>query len=160
MDDMSYKNIFFAVGMSDNDITHVERESAYAEGELAFKAGLWRTSNPYAASSSTLEQVWWNGWDHGRRIKQKERSTLANHTVWPSKLNAGVQTTPEVILPLKRMLAYAEGRKAFEEKRWRAFNPYKDIHEKLASDWLSGWDQSKEESKGKSTVETQRDGRL
>jgi len=44
------------------------------------------------------------------------------------------------------MLAYAEGHQAFEEKRWRGFNPYKGVHEKLASDWLSGWDQAKEES--------------
>ena len=78
MDDMSYKNIFFAVRMSENDITHVERESAYAEGELAFKVGLWRTSNPYAASSSTLEQIWRNGWDHGRRINKREERHLAN----------------------------------------------------------------------------------
>jgi hypothetical protein len=53
---------------------------------------------------------------------------------------------PKVSPSLKRMLAYAEGHEAFEEKRWRTFNPYKGVHEKLASDWLSGWDQAKEES--------------
>jgi ribosome modulation factor len=53
---------------------------------------------------------------------------------------------PKVSPSLKRMLAYAEGHQAFEEKRWRAFNPYKGVHEKLASDWLSGWYQAKEES--------------
>jgi ribosome modulation factor len=53
---------------------------------------------------------------------------------------------PKVSPSLKRMLAYAEGHQAFEEKRWHAFNPYKGMHEKLASDWLSGWDQAKEES--------------
>ena len=47
------------------------------------------------------------------------------------------------------MLAYAEGRQAFENKRWRAFNPYKDDHEKLATDWWNGWDQAKEESEVK-----------
>ena len=61
---------------------------------------------------------------------------------------------------MKRMLAYTEGRQAFEEKRWRAFNPYKDIHEKLAPDWFNGWDQAEEESKGKLTGKTQLHGRL
>jgi ribosome modulation factor len=145
--------------MNDDSITHVKREFVYVEGELSFNEGRWRRDNPYSSSSPTLQQVWWNGWDHGRRIKQKERSTLANHAVWPSRANTGAKTIPEVILPLKRMLAYAEGRKAFEEKRWRAFNPYKDIHEELASDWLSGWDQAEEESKGKSTGATQLGGR-
>ena len=51
----------------DGNITLVQREGAYVEGELAFKAGTWRSSNPYVTSSPTLEQVWWNGWDHGRR---------------------------------------------------------------------------------------------
>jgi ribosome modulation factor len=50
---------------------------------------------------------------------------------------------------MKRMLAYAEGRQAFEEKRWRAFNPYKDIHAKLASDWFNGWDQAQKDSEDK-----------
>jgi hypothetical protein len=53
--------------------------------------------------------------------------------------------SPNITPSMKRMLAYAEGRQAFEEKRWRAFNPYKDDHEKLASDWWNGWDQAKEE---------------
>jgi hypothetical protein len=53
---------------SDGIVTHAQRESAYAEGELAFKQGEGRVCNPYAATSPTLEQVWWNGWDHSRRI--------------------------------------------------------------------------------------------
>jgi hypothetical protein len=53
---------------SDGVITHAQRESAYAEGELAFQQGERRVCNPYAAASPTLEQVWWNGWDHSRRI--------------------------------------------------------------------------------------------
>jgi hypothetical protein len=61
--------------MSDENITHVKRESVYVEGELGFEEGRWRRDNPYASSSPTLTQVWWNGWDHGRRIKQK-RSPL------------------------------------------------------------------------------------
>lgn len=52
----------------DEAITHTERESAYADGELAFKQGQRRVCNPYATDSPTLQQVWWNGWDHGRRI--------------------------------------------------------------------------------------------
>jgi len=62
--------------MSDDSITLVQRERVFAEGELAFKEGKWRGSNPYSASSSTLEQIWWNGWSHGRRRKQKERLLL------------------------------------------------------------------------------------
>ncbi len=69
---MSYKNIYQAVGMSDKEITHAERDSVYVEGEHAFLEGQWRVSNPYAAISTTLEQVWTNGWDHGRRIKKRE----------------------------------------------------------------------------------------
>lgn len=53
---------------SNETITHAQRENAYAEGELAFKQGQRRVCNPYAAGSPTLEQVWWNGWDHSRRI--------------------------------------------------------------------------------------------
>lgn len=69
---MKYHNIFGTVLRSDETITHAQRESVYAEGELAFEKGYPRFSNPYAASGSTLEQVWMNGWDHGRRIKKKE----------------------------------------------------------------------------------------
>jgi hypothetical protein len=58
---------------------------------------------------------------------------------------------PKVSAHLKRMLAYAEGRQAFEEKKWRAFNPYKDFHEKLASDWWNGWDRAEEDSDGERT---------
>ena len=54
---------------------------------------------------------------------------------------------PKVTTHMKRILAYAEGREAFEAKRWRAFNPYKDIHEELASNWWNGWDQANAESK-------------
>lgn len=57
-------------------------------------------------------------------------------------MNKNFDITPS----MKRMLAYAEGRQAFEEKRGRAFNPYIVDHEKLASDWWNGWDQAKEES--------------
>ncbi len=54
------------------EITHTERERAYAEGETAFKEGTPRVRNPYTKNSPTLEQVWMNGWDHGRRIKKRE----------------------------------------------------------------------------------------
>ena len=59
-------------GNSSVEITHTQRESAYLEGELAFKEGKPRVINPYTASSPILEQVWMNGWDHGRRIKKTE----------------------------------------------------------------------------------------
>jgi ribosome modulation factor len=54
------------------EITHAQRERAYKEGEKAFKEGTQRLSNPYTKSSPILEQVWMNGWDHGRRIKKRE----------------------------------------------------------------------------------------
>ena len=75
---MSYKNISHAVRMSDEDITHAERDNVYVEGELAFEEGEQRVCNPYAASSPTLEQVWMNGWDHGRRLQQWEDRRLPN----------------------------------------------------------------------------------
>ncbi len=62
--------------MSHERITYAQRESVYVEGELAFKERQSRVCNPYAAGSPTLEQIWWNGWDHGRRRKQRERSPL------------------------------------------------------------------------------------
>ena len=52
---------------SAESITLAQRENAYVEGERAFTVGQWRTSNPYSARGSTLEQVWWNGWDSSRR---------------------------------------------------------------------------------------------
>lgn len=58
------------------EITHTQREGAYLEGELAFEEGKPRVVNPYTASSPILEQVWMNGWDHGRRIKKTGRSLL------------------------------------------------------------------------------------
>ena len=62
--------------MNDENITLAQRERVFAEGERAFREGIWRLSNPYSASNSTLEQIWWNGWNQGRRRKQKERSLL------------------------------------------------------------------------------------
>jgi ribosome modulation factor len=62
------------------EITHTQREHAYLEGELAFEEGKPRVVNPYTASSPILEQVWMNGWDHGRRIKKTERSVLDDGT--------------------------------------------------------------------------------
>jgi len=72
--------------MSDENITHIKRESVYVEGELGFEEGRWRRDNPYISNSPTLAQVWWNGWDHGRRIKQRERSPLDERdlTIQPS----------------------------------------------------------------------------
>jgi hypothetical protein len=77
---MTYKNISYPVRVSDETITHSQRESAYVEGELAFEIGKWRVCNPYTASSPTLEQVWINGWDHGRRIKKSGSTLAANGT--------------------------------------------------------------------------------
>jgi hypothetical protein len=62
--------------MSDENITNVKREFVYIEGGLSFEEGRWRRDNPYSDSNPTLQQVWWNGWDHGRRIKQRERKQI------------------------------------------------------------------------------------
>ena len=59
-------------------ITHAQRENAYAEGGRAFDAGLRRTENPYAVVNPTLEQIWWNGWDHSRKRKHRERLPSGN----------------------------------------------------------------------------------
>ncbi len=64
--------------MKNEYITHPKRESVYVEGELGFEAGRWRRDNPYASSGPTLEQIWWNGWDHGRRLKQRKDHHLLN----------------------------------------------------------------------------------
>jgi hypothetical protein len=55
-----------------DEITHAQREKVYREGERAFEQGTWRVNNPYACTSPTLEQVWQNGWDHGRRKKKRQ----------------------------------------------------------------------------------------
>ena len=68
--------------MSDNNITYTQRESVYREGELAFREGQPRVRNPYTAGGPTLEQIWWNGWDHGRRGKRRESSPLDERNVW------------------------------------------------------------------------------
>lgn len=60
------------------EITHSQRERAYAEGELAFEEGKPRVVNPYTASSPILEQVWMNGWDHGRRIGKSKTPRLGS----------------------------------------------------------------------------------
>ena len=62
--------------MSDNNITYTQRESVYREGELAFREGQPRVRNPYTAGGPTLEQIWWNGWDHGRRKKRRQINPL------------------------------------------------------------------------------------
>jgi hypothetical protein len=59
-----------------DEITHAQRERVYVEGERAFEEGIWRINNPYATTSPTLEQVWRNGWDHGRRVKKRESLPL------------------------------------------------------------------------------------
>jgi hypothetical protein len=59
-----------------DEITHEQRERVYVEGERAFEEGIWRINNPYATTSPTLEQVWRNGWDHGRRVKKRESLPL------------------------------------------------------------------------------------
>lgn len=92
--------------MTDENLTHIQRESVYAEGKRAFEAGQQRRNNPYTASSPSLEQIWWNGWDHSRRKKQREGSSFS--------MNYGEKMS-EKITPAKKESVYAEGMRAFEE---------------------------------------------
>ena len=62
-------------------ITRKQRESAYVEGELAFKIGERRVCNPYAASSPTLEQVWWHGWDTAEEESEGEHSHVTKRAL-------------------------------------------------------------------------------
>ena len=64
--------------MINDDITLAQREGVFVEGKRAFQEGKWRSCNPYTASSSILEQVWINGWDHSRRLNQLEERRLPN----------------------------------------------------------------------------------
>jgi ribosome modulation factor len=66
---------------SSAEITHAQRERAYVEGELAFEEGVPRVFNPYTASSPILEQVWMNGWDHGRKIGKSKTQTIGRDIV-------------------------------------------------------------------------------
>ena len=109
--------------MSDDNITHDRRECVYAEGEQAFKEGQRRICNPYAASSPTLEQVWCNGWDHGRRINKYKYLTHPD-----------------------RESVYAEGKRAFEEHKNRGSNPYAVSNLTLTMSWWHGWDTAEEEN--------------
>ena len=60
----------------EDTLTHARRESVYAEGELAFKKGQRRASNPYPAGSPTLEQVWWHGWDRAEEEAKSQQNCV------------------------------------------------------------------------------------
>jgi hypothetical protein len=60
--------------MSYKKITHLERESVYAEGKLAFDEHKRRDYNPYAASNLTLTVSWWHGWDTAEEEESKSES--------------------------------------------------------------------------------------
>lgn len=124
--------------MTGENITHIQRESVYAEGERAFEAGQRRGNNPYAAGNSSLEQIWWNGWDHSRKRKQREGS--------PFGTNSGVKMS-EKITPAKKESVYAEGMLAFGERTRRGYNPYAASNQELAMLWWHGWDTAEEKSK-------------
>jgi hypothetical protein len=124
--------------MTVEHLTHIQRESVYAEGKRAFEAGQRRRHNPYAASSTSLEQIWWNGWDHSRRKKQREGSSFS--------MNFGGKMS-EKITPAKKESVYAEGMRAFEEHTQRSFNPYAASNQELAMLWWHGWDTAEERSK-------------
>jgi hypothetical protein len=123
--------------MIGENITHVQRESVYAEGKQAFEAGQRRRSNPYAAGNPSLEQIWWNGWDHSRRRKQREGS--------PFSTTFGVKMS-EKITPAIKESVYAEGMQAFKEHTQRSYNPYAASNQELAMLWWHGWDTAEERS--------------
>jgi ribosome modulation factor len=53
----------------------------------------------------------------------------------------------EIIDPMKKQAVYAEGKVAFLDGNRRGYNPYRWHIKELASIWLNGWDQAKEDSK-------------
>jgi hypothetical protein len=53
--------------------------------------------------------------------------------------------TLKVMTHLERSLAYAEGRKAFDERAQRSYNPYAATRQELAMAWWHGWDTAQEE---------------
>jgi len=55
----------------------------------------------------------------------------------------------------KRESVYAEGKRAFEERKSRAYNPYRASNLALAVSWWHGWDTSQEESGGEGTPSSQ-----
>lgn len=61
----------------------------------------------------------------------------------------------EYIIHPKRESVYAEGKRAFEERKSRAYNPYSASNLALAVSWWHGWDTSEEESKGDGTRPSQ-----
>jgi hypothetical protein len=56
--------------------------------------------------------------------------------------------TLKVITHVERSLAYAEGRKAFDQREQRCYNPYAATKQELAMAWWHGWDTAQEESEG------------
>jgi hypothetical protein len=49
----------------------------------------------------------------------------------------------------KRRSVYAEGKRAFEDRKLRGYNPYSASNLTLTVSWWHGWDTAKEESQGK-----------
>jgi hypothetical protein len=47
---------------------------------------------------------------------------------------------------LKRMAVYLEGKKAFEDRKQRNFNPYIRSNPEFALHWWNGWDTAKKDS--------------
>ena len=49
--------------MRNEDTNREKRESAHAEGKLAFSEHKRRDYNPYVKTNLTLAVNWWHGWD-------------------------------------------------------------------------------------------------
>ena len=52
----------------------------------------------------------------------------------------------------RRKSVYAEGKRAFDEHKQRAHNPYAANSLKLAVSWWHGWDTAEEECLGKTAI--------
>ena len=53
---------------------------------------------------------------------------------------------PDTKTHLKRMAVYLEGKKAFEDRKQRDFNPHLRSNPEFALHWWNGWDAAKKES--------------
>jgi ribosome modulation factor len=51
--------------------------------------------------------------------------------------------------PMKKQVAYAEGKSAFVGGKGRYSNPYRWRNRDLASIWLNGWDQARKDRDAK-----------
>lgn len=62
----------------------------------------------------------------------------------------------EKITHVERERVYAEGKQAFDEHKWRSYNPHAASSLTLAVSWWHGWDTAEEESKSERSAVAER----